>query len=562
MTRLYFVYVAIFCIAGCVDKQGTDTSNGYTKYNLSLVETITLPKVHGADQLYDVRFLSDGRAVYYSKTTDSLLVYDIETFKSTAFKVVDKLDRDLGVQIGLSEINDSIIVVAYHTIVPYVDNTIFELNLVSGEKSYAYRITDTNFIQESIIPLDSFSNNQKITLYKYRMVSNEIMTVPGEDAIVLPIDAGGFSKDYKDLRTTTKSLLKVYRDSSKGNDFLDVRFSMVNNLFNDSLNRFCFKWGFLYWPTLNKIDEHRFIVTYGLGTSFVLYNTENDKSEVIKAFPEFLNPDPALFMNHDTRDKREVYYFAKIFSNDGSGYLYRKVNIPLHLSDSQSTTFTDHTERFIVYSKAPEIEVVGIIDEEINGRVVGIDGNDYMYVLDIEASAASDSLFYVKKYKIIKGTKGRGYYKPSFIRKKNENKGNYSKYLSQIDRKLLQQDTIPLLCTFGVCGTCIVKLGLFLQGVQDNNMVTRPLVLISSNKFQGNKYYQDYSLGKINGVFRDSTSALLTYMDHPGAFGYFIKSENGYRFEKVHIDELDRLFYFINPKLRLVGDICVPYKQY
>lgn len=51
-------------------------------------------------------------------------------------------------------------------------------------------------------------------------------------------------------------------------------------------------------------------------------------------------------------------------------------------------------------------------------------------------------------------------------------------------------------------------------------------------------------------------------MAHPNSFGFFIKDSYGYRFEKIPYDNLEYLFKFLNPKVKIAQGICVPKKDY
>jgi hypothetical protein len=236
------------------------------------------------------------------------------------------------------------------------------------------------------------------------------------------------------------------------------------------------------------------------------------------------------------------------------------MNIP-YLLIKNNDTLIANTRRLILYNKTPKIKATGIVDENLNGWHVG-HLNDTIYTIDLEKSAMDRRNFILYKYTFNKKSEEVGFYKTNNSFELNNKFGDYTAYIKEMRPSLTNLDTIALLPTYSACGTCVDLLGSFLNSIQTNNFTSKPFIMVNSNVFQGENFLKDFNFTLQDYIVQDSSSKMLNYMAHPNSFGFFIKDTYGYRFEKIKYDDLEYLFKYLNPNVKIIQGICVPKKDY
>jgi hypothetical protein len=558
MTKSYLVsFVSLifisFIVNGCSSANSQDHRQEYTRYVFKKNKTISIPKNSPSDILYWVHFIDKSTLAYYSKVTDSITLHNHKTKQTTAFKV--SYNKETAVNVGISNVSDSILLVYYSNFTPYVDKRIFLINRYTLEKDYSLEIKDTNFLNSCFVTIDSFVRNQYLKNQKDELGFGPSFVSSKGDKFYLPLHSGSNKKHYQNLYSTDKTILKITSDTSYQ---LNIRFNHLNSNFNDSLGVFHNSFNFM--PTICSIDSSHFLINYKLAGDFILCDVENESTSIISGFPEFLENKASLFANPQARSiLNQTYSFPTTYSSDKSSLFIRGINIPYQNVNSKELL---SATRYIVYSKMPTIEPLGVIDMEITGEILGIDFNNNIYVCDIQKSAANKDNFIINQYEIEANTIDSGFYYPKSTNNGNDKNDNILEYISTIDASLAQQDTVAILFTYNVCGSCITKIGHFLSTVNQSKSIVKNLILVSSNKFQAEKFCYDYNILNSNFINIDSVSLALEFMPHPNALCYAIKKNGIYEIEKIPIEEINNLADFLNPNFKFIGDICVPKKEY
>ena len=529
----------------------------FNRYRLTEVDRFTLPKVNPEDAMFEPTILKDGSFVYFSQSTDTLSIYNPNTRFHKMYKVID---WDAKAQsVGTAQISDSIILVYYHNANPYVNKKVFTLNIYTGKKEYPYEFRHAKFLLKDSVPVDSYMNNTSITFSKNRLGYGPPFVYDNGNSVVLPLMAGTTVPQYGELKTEAQCLVEMDKWSTNQNKLLDVRFNQTNSPLNkmeridDPFGLYCFM------PHILKLDDEQLLISFAVAKEYILYNVRTKQQEKIPVYPNFFLDSAHYFGDQTTDYLESIYYNHRTFSNPNFPYIISKIRMPYSFCGE-----TRHKARFcrtnIVYQKDPEIKPIGILD---SSGVYNIDHEGFLYS-GIRGMPRKDreKNFHIKKCTLKQVSVDTGYYQPVRNKETNSKLGDYTDYLSKINPQLLKKDTIPIIVTYGVCGTCVHKAGLFLKGLEANDMKANPTILVTSNPYAMKRYYKDFNINHVGGINKDSTSALFDYMMHPESFGYLIKTNGKYKFERKTYSELKGLFQLINPNLDMVGDICVPKKRY
>ncbi len=426
---------------------------------------------------------------------------------------------------------------------------------------YNYPIKHNDIITSDIIPFDSFDTAIKLTLK-----TDKIMPITGpfynkkDSTIYLSLIAGQIAKSKPRFRPLMPSIISISRNEIK-NEMVNITFNETNSVFKDTIIDIQDFTLFDFVPRIVPLNNETFVADFTFAKSFVTYNCNKKKKKLIPSFPYFLDPDPIFSMSIKTKDIAKVYNAQHaFFSSMNSNYLYREMNIP-YLFIKNNDTLITNTRRLILYNKSPEIAASGIVDEDLNGFHAG-QLKDTLYTIDLEKSAMDRRNFILYKYTFTKKSEEVGFYKPNNSLVLNNKFGDYTTYIKEMRPSLTNSDTIALLPTYSACGTCVDILGSFLSTIQTNNFTSKPFIMVNSNVFQGEKFLKDFNFTLQDYIVQDSSSKMLNYMAHPNSFGFFIKDTYGYRFEKIKYDDLEYLFKFLNPKVKIIQGICVPKKDY
>lgn len=551
-------FIFLLVLAGACTSQvdALEENVEFLRYSLKEVESLTIPKNHREDRIGRINISSEGFISNYSFFTDTMSVYNLITQDLKKYKLIDGAAKAKNAR--WCRYNDSLILVYYRDRDIFIDNHLFFLNTIT-EKKRSIKTPNPIFLSRDKISIDSLRKNMKLVRYKTSFGTGRPFCNMQSGILLIPLITGSDNAKYGDLRSVAKCILKVnLKDETS--ELLDISFSMVNSVFNDSFSVECAGSLFNFTPSIEQLDDSTALVYFKIAKDFVAYNSESDSIYTVNGFPNFLNHDSNLFVNKSTTDMESVYSYIGMYNNLHSDYLIRRIKIPLWDSSSKSS-LNRSERRYIVYEKKPNLKAIGIIDEDINGYIIGIDGDNNIYVCDRKLSDKNPDNFIIRKCQIVLISKSYGFYTPSLKKSSKSKKGEYADYLFEISPDLIKNDTIPLLVNYAACGPCIAKLGIYMEGLDNNNLKSKPSILVSSSNFQRDKFYNDYHITSVNGIFSDTTSLLLNYMEHPNAFGYFIKEKNNYRFEKVSINDLDKLFKFINPKIKMAGKVCIPIKD-
>lgn len=485
--KLFILSLTIFIFSCRLTKRSTQ-DNKFIVYTPNCNDTILIPKCHAADIIYKLDVLQNGTLVYYSKTTDSLSFYNPNTKALVRHKVIPN-SPSKGVNVDLTETDDSNVIVCFKNYSPFHDNNIYTLNWKTGERKNNYLIKSKNIITSDILPFDSFEAALYLSLKK-----DLIMPMTGpffnhkDSTIYLSLAAGQSMKKIARYKPFMPGMISISRNKTE-NEIIDITFNETNTVFKDYIPNISDITLFNFVPRIALISNESFLADFTFANSFIKYNCNSKKKELIPCIPSFLDPNPLFSISIKTKEIAKVYAAQyALFTDLNSKFIYREMNIPYLLVKNKDTIIAN-TRRLILYDKNPEIKASGIVNEDLIGWHVG-HLNDTVYTLDIERSAMDRSNFILYRYTFSKKSEEIGYYKPNNSFDVNDKFGDYTGYITELDASLTNLDTIALLPTYSACGTCADLLGSFLNTIQTNNLTSKPFIMVNSNVFQGENFFK------------------------------------------------------------------------
>lgn len=511
----------------------------YLQYGIEEINSFTIPKRSAEDILHNPIVFEKKWLIYYSDVTDTLTVFNFKS-KQVIYHKLLKGDKIAG-NVGYQQISDSSILV-YYTSKLYVDSTIFSLNIFNGNRNYDYVLSHKDFLVKKEVSIDSLSSNPDLLYSKKNLGFGNPVFLEFDKSLLLPVISGSSDGYDQGLYSITEKVVRI--NSERKSDLLDISYSILDSTFNSSIPNSEIDNIFNFLPYLTPFDSLRALISFSINGDFIEYNCENGTRKMVTGFPNFFYPDTSLLVSYSTRRLEDVYTFHNFNTNPRSSFILRFVGIPR--SSGIKDVKVPKEYRYIVYSKDPAIKAIGIISDFIDGHVVHIDDNETVYICNRTKSDTSRNLFYISECKLVElGQENDFFNLDCSPYSKISNK--LSDYLSQVDKSLLEQDTIPLFFTFASCGPCVDKLGETLIRIKKNNLVMKPSIIVTRNAFQLEGFNHNFEVSSVKGLSIDTNAVFLNYMSHPNSFGYLIKNEEDYRFEPVKIDDLDNILNFVYP---------------
>jgi hypothetical protein len=335
----------------------------------------------------------------------------------------------------------------------------------------------------------------------------------------------------------------------------DVRFSDFDNRFIDSLNKKCCMSLFSYTLNISYFDDTKLLISVPLSQKLMIYDIETRQKEFVDGFPSFLDKRDDLFVSFNTQQKEDIYEF------NGFSYLNKSQNIGIRYVSVPNDGITKKWMA-LVYEFQPEIKAIGVTHSLSDQCYIHFVKDDTFFLGKRTVDYLTNSNFMVYKGLLKKGDIQHNPIKVS-VPKKSEKDKNYYHYISEINPKLLKKDTIPLIFTYNVCGTCIMKSANFLQQTKEKNHIPNSFIMINSSPAKSQKFIKDFNLFGFDNMNIDSTNQYLQYFKHPNSMGYLIRDgKKKYRMELVPISDLPPFLKFINPQLNSNTGVCYPFENY
>lgn len=551
-----FLISTVFFVCYCVSSCQSQSVSTLDLYSLKLVDSFKIRKYAQKDEINQYLEINN-RVVFYSK--DSVCIGIFHKLDSS-LKRVDFLPKDLQFVkafdpfvVNFGQLDDSTLVVAYESRWPYVEDKIFLLNVFNLKISQPFYAIDSNFVSKYDTSFHNF-NEAHDAFKTWFAVSNYSLPVRSSDTTVfMPVYTGELvnkhNGQFRPLKNCVIPISTQYRECIL--DSLDISFSKVNSIFNDS---FLFSDDFYTMTrcrtTVNT--DSTFIVSFIGSNHIVEYNYNSRKTKVhLLDLP--LSEHSDLLVNKTSKSLDDVLDFGKMCGNKNSKYFYRGLAVPFVVNKKSPPDF-----RHFLYDR--QFKMIGAFNLRIFQKMIrGIEA-DVFICFDKSRSFQDSNWMYFYKYKIIETNETchidsflnvnlMEFNRPSY---KSEN------YLS--DLKIIEKnlDSIPVLICDNYCPTCVHKIGEFIKTIQTLKYSFKPFIIQTGSAKAFNQFMSDYQIRNDTRIYIDSLN-LFSKLNRKVDMGLFLKqSKENYYFKPFKVDELEDLLTYICPKVKIVKGFCIP----
>ena len=256
----------------------------------------------------------------------------------------------------------------------------------------------------------------------------------------------------------------------------------------------------------------------------------------------------------ETEQMESVYNFPIVVSSRYSRYFLRDFYFPVPFKKISNVTKQPHA--YVIYDKHNANKPIGVLESPLDGRIVGIDGEDCVYVLFPEESTRNS--FRVTKFTLeALDTLKENYYPKSLESNKNERYTNIQEYFASKMVILTETDTVAILPIYNVCEECIDRVGRFLGQIQkssDSNIVQK-FIILGENDFQIEAFFTKYSIvNKSAYMIIDNSKLYEGSFGHPGSMALLLRNKNEIKIENIYPADLGRIFNYISKGGDLVGE--------
>jgi hypothetical protein len=520
------------------------------------VDSIKIKKFAQKDEINQYLEINN-RVVFYSKDSVCIGIYNKI---DSSLKRVNFLPKDLQYVkafdpfvVNFGQLDDSTLVVAYESRWPYVEDKIFLLNVFNLKVTHPFYTINGNFVSKYDTSFHNF-NEAHDAFNTWFAVSNYSLPIRASDTTVfIPVYTGDLVNKHNGQFRSQKNCIIPLSTFHRKNilDSLDISFSKVNSIFNDSF----FSSDDFYTMTECRTtanSDSTFIVSFVGSNHVVEYNYNSRKTKVhLLELP--LSERSDLLVNMKTRRLDEVLDFGNMCGNKNSNYFYRGIAVPFVVNKKSSTDF-----RHFLYDR--QFKMIGAFNTRIFYKLIrGIEA-DVFISFDKSRSLKDSNWMYFYKYKIIETNETC--HSDSFLsvnlmefERPSYNSENYLSDLKIIENDL---DSIPVLICDNYCPTCIHKIGEFIKTIQTLNYSFKPFIIQTGSTKAFNQFISDYQIQNDPRIYIDSLN-LFSKLNRKEEMGLFLKqSKENYYFKPLKVDELEDLLMYICPRVKIVKGFCIP----
>ena len=553
-----FLCFAFFCFCiHCSSKNESKDENNDTSYlnfDLVLYDSIKIRKLTKHDNLNIIN-ISNNRLVYYSADSNCLVVSNLVSNDLIKIDFLPESQQNEEIwkpfMVNYNYLNDSTIVICYESRWPFVDRKIAMINILSGKVTYPYIITHPDFVTKTKVPNEDLnvalrSFRTWFTVRYYSFPINKI-----DSSIYLTILTGDIQNKFHDTIRSRKNNLIALKANKINTDKYYSSFNLLSAVFKDSINQSDEMYSFIT-PLISNYSDSSFLISYEGSQKVYIYNFITKNAKILEPEINFIVFKNQL-ISHSVKKKSEIFSFGGFISHDYNKLLIRGIKFP----SGKEESVDNQISRFLLYDN--NLNCVGISSKDYRNLKIKSADKNYFYGSDEKLSNINDSWFIVYRYKIQNIIKKKGMFQfnesdQSAIFNKQVQLKNY---VSDISNELLKSDTIPIVYTYEVCPSCIVKSGLFIQELQKHNFTHKKLILISNNVKTQHKFLIKYGLNHNDNIFLDTNGIFNTLIQNY-SMGLLVRSSFGYKYIPIGFEEMAGFLKIISPKVRLIGNICVP----
>ena len=525
-------------------------------YTLQVTDSFKIRKLAQNDEISQY-FKIRSKVVFYSRDSVCIGIYNV---KDSSVKRVYFLPEGMQYVKGFNPFvinfelwNDSTVLVAYESRWPYVEDKIFLLNLNNLKLSHPFYSTDSNFISKYDTSIHSFNEAYQARNTWFAVANYSLPIRKSDTTVFMPVYNGDlvnhYDGQYRPLKNCIIPISTQFRKTKL--DSMDITFSKVNSIFNDSIITSDDFYTLTRCRT-TTITDSTFIVTFSGSKHLVEYNFNSRKTKVnLLELP--LSEHSDLLMNKSSTKLSDILKFTSMRGNSKSKYFYRALNVPTKVNEKSPPDY-----REFLYDR--QFKMIGAFNLRLFQKCIRGIEDDVLISFDKSRSIQDSNWMYFYKYKIMKTNEKCP--QDSFLSVKLDG-DEISPYKIQNylnDLKLLDQDldTIPFLISNNYCPTCVVKIGEFIKTIQTLNYSFKPFILHTENKEAYAHFKSDFQIRNDSLIYIDTLNN-FSRLDKKVEIGLLLKqSEGNYYFKSFKVDELEELLAYICPKVRIVKGFCVP----
>lgn len=500
--------------------------------------------------------------IYHSRDSNYLVFWNHKTGEMQHcrfmhdFEQYEKSWRPYSVNFGI--LNDSTLVVAYANNWPYKDECLMLLNINSKKITYPFKMDTSLFVSKHDTSARKFfvAVNKNKAWFLYRTYT--IPVISQDTTIFIPVYTGVYSLKYgpkSKLKPLVNSVLPITTHYNKNSHPVDIHFSQVDSVFNDSINQ---KDDFedVCNMTLYHHDTSGFIISFYGSIHLVEYNYRNASSTTHRLqFPEIPVEEWKLSMNSEKLSETVMFYEA--YTSPGSPYIFREIAQPVY-----NTKYKNQREyRCFLYDK--QYKLKGVFEQDFRDYYIRwMDGDKLVNFNQTKSAASTEWLWFdlletVKTNRIVAMDSAMMF----DLKSPNKNQYNLSTYLHEMHLKPEIRDSIPVLICDYYCPTCTHKIGSFIQTVQAMSLKHAPFILYAKDTAAMTAFIKTYHIQPDSNILFDRQGS-FNRLNYGYNLGLILQRPYAdYYFSPMKAEDVEMLLKLICPEVKIVNGFCVPVKN-